>query len=582
MKILCVLCIFCGVSSAFALDRNALTFARYDLQVRVDPAKQNLDVSGIIQLRNDSAAPQRSAVLQISSTLQWKSILAEGKPLQVVAQDYTSDIDHTGALNEAIVNLPRELPPKGTVELEVSYDGPVPAESDRLARIGTPPDMAARSDWDRISPEFTAVRGVGYVTWYPIVTEAASLSEGDAVFATVAAWQARQSASSMRLLVCGPAGGNSVVLTNGEPAGASAGEAPGCRRAQYEPAGITVPTFVIAPLRVLDHGALRLFHAAGHEQVAAGWFRIADGVQPLITRWFGPPRRKVQVVELPEPKALPFESGGMLLMPLSAPEPQQLELTLAHQLTHAAFGSPRPWMHEGLAHFAQALQREQQVSAGSGARPAGRKAAIAYMDQQLPPLVQAEQAQLPESPRAGAESTPPPNPGQPLVTATDQVFYRTKAMFVWWMLRDMVGDQALQHAIQAYRAEQDKEPSYFQRLLAGQAHRDLEWFFDDWVYRDRGLPDLRLASAYPRALLPAGYSVTVTIENGGNAGAEVPLSVHADHGDLNQRVEIHAREKSVVRVPAPEVPREAIVNDGSVPEYNMGNNSVEIKLPGQK
>ena len=45
-------------------------------------------------------------MLQISSSLDWRSIRAGGKQLQFVSQPYTSDIDHTGALSEAIVTLP--------------------------------------------------------------------------------------------------------------------------------------------------------------------------------------------------------------------------------------------------------------------------------------------------------------------------------------------------------------------------------------------------------------------------------------------------------------------------------------------
>ena len=39
--------------------------------------------------------------------------------------------------------------------------------------------------------------------------------------------------------------------------------------------------------------------------------------------------------------------------------------------------------------------------------------------------------------------------------------------------------------------EADSEPTYFQKLLEAQTKHDLEWFFDDWVYRDRGLPDFQ-------------------------------------------------------------------------------------------
>src|SRR5207237_7613268 len=87
-------------------------------------------------------------------------------------------------------------------------------------------------------------------------------------------------------------------------------------------------------------------------------------------------------------------------------------------------------------------------------------------------------------------------PRQPLLTTFVPVLYRTKAPYVWWMLRDMVGDDALKKALAAYRPEQDKESSYMQHLIEAQAKRDLGWFFDDWVYDDRGLPDFRVAYVY--------------------------------------------------------------------------------------
>ena len=39
------------------------------------------------------------------------------------------------------------------------------------------------------------------------------------------------------------------------------------------------------------------------------------------------------------------------------------------------------------------------------------------------------------------------------------------------------------------------------RLISAQTQRDLEWFFDDWVYRDRGLPDFKVESAFSRKTL---------------------------------------------------------------------------------
>ena len=273
----------------------------------------------------------------------------------------------------------------------------------------------------------------------------------------------------------------------------------------------------------------------------------------------------MQIVELPDRDMHPFESGSVFFTSLLNGEEGDIEVVLAHQLAHASFQSPRLWMDEGLAHFAQALEREQQE---------GRKAALAYMDERLPPLEDAEKDFLSAAPGKTPGSAPE---GQPLISASDEVFYRTKAMFVWWMLRDMVGDEALQHALRAYHPDQDKEPSYFQRLLGEQFHRDLEWFFDDWVYRDRGLPQFRITSVYPRRLIPQDWSVTVAVENTGGAGAEVPVAVSAAQGEERKRLEVHAREKASVRIPIPATPQQATVNDGSVPEFDMSNHTAEIK-----
>ena len=62
-------------------------------------------------------------------------------------------------------------------------------------------DTAQSTDWDQISTKFTAVRGVGYVAWYPIATEDASLSEGRSLSEVLSRWKAREKASIMRLQI---------------------------------------------------------------------------------------------------------------------------------------------------------------------------------------------------------------------------------------------------------------------------------------------------------------------------------------------------------------------------------------------
>jgi aminopeptidase N len=150
---------------------------------------------------------------------------------------------------------------------------------------------------------------------------------------------------------------------------------------------------------------------------------------------------------------------------------------------------------------------------------------------------------------------------------------------VWWMLRDMLGETALRKALASYRSDEDREAAYLPRLLEGQAQRDLEWFFDDWVYRDRGLPDFRVQSVYPRQTLPDGYMVTVSIENLGSAGAEVPVILKTQEGDLTKRLQVRGKATTSVRFQVLHLPTEVVVNDGSVPESDMSNNIFEVRTP---
>lgn len=558
MKFLCVLCVLCASGvNGFALDREAFSFTNYDLQVRVEPEQQRLGVRGTVTLRNDSSSPQKNAVLQISSSLSWRSVQVDGKPVQFVTQPYRSDIDHTGALSEAIANLPREVPAKGSIELEIAYEGVIVQDATRLTAIGTPKEVASHTDWDQISQSFTGVRGVGYVAWYPIATNAAILADENRVFEAVRRWKARESSAVMNVAIDVTRSNGEMplsILMNGEKCkGARAGIDNETLTAEcaYKPLGITVPAFLVANYSSLDSRGARVYYLPAHESAARDFALAADLAAPLITEWFGMPRDKVEVVELGDEGVAPFESGSMLLSAFLDPNAKLEQVTLAHQLTHAAFPSSRLWIYEGLAHFAQALYRERQD---------GREAAIDYLGLQRPALLEAEKSA-----------------GEPLASTFEEILYRSKAAYVWWMLRDLIGDDALKKALAAYRPEQDKEPSYLQRLIEAGTKRDLGWFFDDWVYKDRGLPDFRVASAYARKNSQGGYLVTITVENSGAAGASVPVTLRMEDGEVTKRLEVRGKSNAAIRIEAASPPQEVIVNDGSVPETDIGNNAFKIE-----
>jgi hypothetical protein len=251
------------------------------------------------------------------------------------------------------------------------------------------------------------------------------------------------------------------------------------------------------------------------------------------------------------------------MTPLNAKTDSRLmQMTAVHQLTHAAFPSPRLWIYEGLAHFAQAVYREPSD---------GRPAAIDFMG--LHGIgVRAIEKSIAEAknPNSATDDS--------LIRTNIPELYRGKAMYVWWMLRDMIGDSAFKKVLAAYRAADDRDPAYLQHLVAAQTKRDLEWFFDDWVYRDRGLPDFRVESVFPRPTVGGGYVVTVVVENLGNAGAEVPLTLKVAGGDVTQRIEVRAKSKNSIRMEAPSTPLQVTVNDGSVPESDVSNNGFRVEL----
>jgi hypothetical protein len=571
MKFLRVLCIICGlVVPSLALDREAFTFTNYDLNVRVEREQQRLGVRGKITLRNDSTTPQKDIALQVSSTLDWRSIQVGGKAVQFVTHEYTSDIDHTGALSEAIVSLPRDVPPKGTIELDVGYEGVVPLDITRLTRIGVPEDKAKHTDWDQISKSFTAVRGIGYVAWYPVAMESANLSEGNSVFETLGRWKARETEADLKITLVDSGESSTEIprlFCDGKTAGQTYEQMGRSYLVQTEclldPLGPDVPLFVIGSYDALERPSLNTYFLPGHKSGAENYALAAELALPLVTEWFGGTRQKGETVELADPEAAPFESGSIVLTPLGSTDSTMYQLTAAHQLTHAAFFSPRPWIYEGLAHFAQALEQEQQN---------GRRAALEFMGRHRTAIADAEKAMAATHKQNAAAN-------ESLINTSTEEFYRSKAMYVWWMLRDMIGDAALKKALAAYHSDQDKESAYLQHLIEAQSHRDLEWFFDDWVYRDRGLPDFRVEAAYPRAKVDSGYIVTVTIENLGDAGAEVPVILRMESGEVTKRLEVHAKSKAAVRIEAASMPQEVVVNDGSVPESDVSNNVFKVPPP---
>jgi hypothetical protein len=554
-KLACVACVICSALCAGALDRDAFTFTKYDLNVRIEPEQQRLGVRGKISLRNDSAAPQRSLSLQISSSLNWSSIQFQGKPVEFVSQIYTSDIDHSGALSEAIVVLPQAVASKQTIELDIGYEGVIPQDATRLTRIGVPEDQAKHAEWDEISRGFTAVRGIGYVAWYPVAMAAVSMSDGDSEEQAVARWKMREADCTMSLLFKSTS--PVPILFSGNPELAEVNIEDGIKKIRaYEMLrfGVNVPTFVIASYSEIENKDtfLAVRYLQGQEQAAKEYANAAEQLDSVVMVARRP--LNLQILGLPDADDDSFVSEGMLLTPLKLPSENDVVLNIVYARALNSVISRRPWIKEGLAHYAQAAVVESLQS---------RQAALDYLQSREKGLVESEA----KFKSASGERT--------LVDSPDDTYLQTKSMYVWWMLHDMVGSSAVPGALISYQVSDDNDPTYMQKLIEKGAHRELQWFFDDWVYHDRGVPDFRITSVYPSQLPRGGYLVTVTVENSGTAAAEVPVILHGKR-ETKERLVVLAKSKASLRIETADIPESATVNDGSVPESDTTNNDFKV------
>ena len=569
------------IAPAAALDREAFTVTRFRLEAQIDRTSHVIAVTGRITLRNDAKLPQKNLALQVSSSLSWNGIALDRTPVEWIGNNYNTDTDHTGAVSEAIVTLPKQAAPGATITLDVQYGGTVTPAATRFTRIGAPETVALRNDWDQISEPFTAIRGLGHVIWYPVSLPAVSLSEGNTVFEAIRDWKLRHAGTQFDATVRVLSGEAALCIAGNatsQPCG-TFGDVPDPRTGamsteivntiHLDGMGAVEPAFAVAEFKQLERPGIVVFHSGDKLSLARDYAAAAETNDAVLADWLPPPSRPAMVIELGDPNANPFQNGAVLFTPLRQADPGTLGKLLMPTQVATRFVSPRLWIAEGLQRFLQALGVE---------RRAGRKAAIDFLAEYLPPLVGAE-APIDQAPAPTDKSANATAPGDALLNSSDDIVLRGKGSFVFWMLRDMLGNTVLQHAIASYRPFDDKGPGYFQSLLEEGRKRDLEWFFDDWVYRDRGLPEFRVDSVHARPILndPNHLElVTITVENRGGAGAEVPITVHSAGGERSLRLVIPAHQKAVARQQVAGAPARVVVNDGSIPTSRSKESGYDV------
>jgi hypothetical protein len=568
-------------------DRQSVTFTAMDLDVHLRPAEKHIAVRALLTVRNDGQQPLSHIPLQISSSLTWDRIRINQKDITFPVAVLNSDADHTGQLHEAAVPLAQPLAPGTSIELDVTYSGDIPASAQRLLTIGTPDDAALHSDWDQIGSAFTGLRGFGNVVWYPVASVPVILGDGARLFDEIGEHKMRLAGARFRLRLAVEFAHElapTVALINGQPAALTVTnptdlnqEVSGVATADSGPQtlGFEAPSLFVAIRTAKSAANATLWVQPDDQPAVQFWSEAATAVTPFLEGWLGKqPRSQLTLLDLPDARDLPYETGSLLAAPIRPASADQLNGVMVHALTHAWMNAPRApsraWIGEGLASFMGSLWTEKQQ---------GRDKALESLEAGRPALALAE----PPSPGESA--------GQPLPQAISPVYYRTKATYVFWMLRSMVGDEALSAALRAYDPAADLPLGYSQSQGNPQAkavsppsssngleklvHRtveqaglsnDLSWFFADWVNADKGLPDLSISSVYPTAEDAGNWLVTVNIANAGYAAAEVPVTVRSNGSSITRRVLVPAHGSVPQRLLILGKPIDVQVNDGTVPE----------------
>ncbi len=565
-------------------ERQAVVFTAYDMDVHIDSATRHMAARALVTVRNVGAAPLQRIPLQISSSLAWDRIRVGGRDVAFSVATLNSDADHTGQLHEAAVPLATPLAPGATLRLDVTYSGEIAPNAQRLLSIGTPNQAAIHSDWDGIGVNFTGLRGFGNVVWYPVSSVPELLGQGALLFDEIGRQELHLTGAqfSLRLTDEFPHGQPpTVAVICGHPVALNVSDTgsaglPGVATATLD--GVTLgfesPSLFIA---IRNHHAgpdMNLWTLPTDDSAVLSWTAAANEVLPFLKNWLGDrPRTDLTLLDLPDPDDAPYEDGPFLVTGIVAGPAAQLDGILAHSLTHAFIQSPRAWLSEGVAHFMGTLWIERQR---------GREQALDSLEPSRQALA------LIEPPSPGI------SPGQPLDRAYTPIYYRTKAVYVLWMLRDIAGDAALSAALRAYKPALDADAqtfdpssaagkpatsSQFEKLLEQASNRNLSWFFSQWVDADDGLPDLSIDHVYPSATEAGEWLVAVDLSNSGYASAEVPLTVRSTATSITRRVLIPARDKTVQRILIQGKPTQVQLNDGSVPEVEASVHVINLTTP---
>lgn len=645
--------------------RQAVTIASRTMDLHLNTHTGVAEVRVQMTVRNASNAPLAVIPLRISGALHWESArqMDTGETLPVEQHHIRDDLDHTGVATEIALALPKPLAPGAEAKLDLYYGGVLGESTARLLGMGAPVAVATRTDWDTVTDAFTGLRGMGNVLWYPVSGDPALLQDGSAVSRAVEASRVREAESSFHLRLtleyagakpdAAFLGGERKALVSAgdetkhmpkmESADASSSSSSSDEMAANDAAdgGVAMAEWKIARLGLSTPS---LFVAQGAPQtVANGLLRVvtdqadrasamgeaAARIRPLLEQWLGPqPSRVLDVIDLPIPDAAGYADGSLLVAPLRTATPEAMAPSLIGPLTNAWLPAriTAAWLRDGVPAFMQLLWTE---------RTSGRTAALAGLATEARRMQQMESTEATSSSSSSSDDTPVNDARlTPLAACSNASCSRTRAAYVFAMLRNIVGEPELQGALSGWRVAAEikndtaaEQTAHLETLLQQVAGtKKLDWFFANWVQGTGSLPQLAIATVAPRRIERAraqpdlvpqkqqiyggpigkevqappddpraywggdkmageagSWLVAVEVQNSGGTEAEVPVTVRTGTltNTLNLRVPAHG--KATIRVPFEAQPDEVVVNDGSVPEQRTAiHRQRVIVMPQQR
>jgi hypothetical protein len=561
-------------------ERNAVVPASWDLDLHIAPVAAGITARGVVTVRNTSAEPVNHVALELSSSLRFESLsVQEGSSLKKLSfgqHIIPAAVDHTGRVTEAVATLPFPLAAGKSVTIAVLYNGTINPSTARLEAIGAPAEQAESANWDGITPTLTALRGRGSVLWYP--SPPSNLSPGMV--------RLEQSKATLKLRLAveyvgePPAaaylnGSRAVLQSVSENDSVATAEAPGIAVTQFpaRPIGFRTPSLFVVSHYPTATDNMLISAVTQHPEVLPSYNAASNLVKPLLSDWLG--ANPIEPLTILDHPGQPYEDNAFIVAPLAPNDAALIAPAMAHSLAHAWFRSNLPWLNEGVPHFLDLLWLEQAH---------GRDAALGMLRDQLNTLAMAE-------PKAASQGDAAKDAaGQPLIRAHDEIYYSAKAGAVLWMLRSVVGDAALKHGLTEYRSQRlhdlnaPEDPHEFQHVLERTSNKPLGWIFDDWVYKDSGLPDLSIVSITPRSMEAhngrgAGWLVAVEIRNDGDPAVLVPVTVRSGTLTKTEMIHLPGHTSMTTRILFEGTPTEVILNDGNVPELVASSHVKKVDLP---